>query len=178
MGEFLDTFLEQAPEGTRVPRDLARLWDHLESQGLAAEDFLDLCEEEDVVNSFGFLAGESMDWLLLAGHELIDNPRLVPIANTDSTESVAAMYFTDGHDPEYLFFDSDGAKPYRLAENTLDFLRLISIGYEEITPSYLYGEEHDELVLLELLAPLRTWVAETFDVQVPTAWPKVAKRPL
>ena len=119
-----------------------------------------------------------MDWLLLAGHELIDNPRLVPIANTDSTESVAAMYFTDGHDPEYLFFDSDGAKPYRLAENTLDFLRLISIGYEEITPSYLYGEEHDELVLLELLAPLRTWVAETFDVQVPTAWPKVAKRPL
>ena len=83
MGEFLDTFLEQAPEGTRVPRDLARLWDHLESQGLAAEDFLDLCEEEDVVNSFGFLAGESMDRLLLAGHELIDNPRLVPIANTD-----------------------------------------------------------------------------------------------
>ena len=85
------------------------------------EDFLDLCEEEDVVNSFGFRAGESMDWLLPAGHELIDNPRLVPIANTDSTGSVVAMYFTDGDDPEYLFFDSDGAKPYRLAENTLDF---------------------------------------------------------
>lgn len=62
-----------------------------------------------------------MDWLLPAGHELIDNPRLVPITNTDRTGSVVAMYFTNGDDPEYLFFDSDGAKPYRLAENTLDF---------------------------------------------------------
>lgn len=78
------------------------------------------------------------------------------------------MYFTDG----------DGVEPYLFAENTLDFLRLISISYEEITATNLYGEEPNEPELPELLAPLRRWVEETFDVQVPTAWADVVKRPL
>ena len=71
-----------------------------------------------------------------------------------------------------------------LAENTVDFLRLLAIGYEEICwsedfdePPPTEREEDDPTPIVLPNAKFKKWVEDTFDTTVPATASEIVKHP-
>lgn len=70
---------------------------------------------------------------------LLDAWRLLPLAETDGSGGFAALWFAPSGDSRYVLLGSEGGAPPRLADAPVDFLRLIAIGYDELT-SWVWDE--------------------------------------
>lgn len=104
--------------------------------------------------------------------------RLAPLLRTGGDGSYAAIWRDDDGQQRFVHLGSGSGSIMlcTLADNPVDFLRLVAIGYEELcwpdvfhlTPEAAYDESHDEDD--PPYAPpvqFRDWVETTFKVRVP-----------
>ncbi|MDP4022401.1 hypothetical protein Q8W71_07190 [Methylobacterium sp. NEAU 140] len=164
-----------------LPFEFHALFDWMEANGFLMPseaypgDRLGLLGTEDDVQSdrvtailFRVATGEQArsngrDWF----GEIVPNieERLVPFARTGGDGSCAAFWLDDEGCQQIVHLGSEGLV-CRLGRTPLDFLRLLAIGYEEISGDGLGapGEPPRDTLRNEAY---RAWLAERFAVPVP-----------
>ncbi|WP_158600468.1 IS1096 element passenger TnpR family protein [Tessaracoccus antarcticus] len=164
-----ETLSRRLPQGMEIPDELERAWAFFEQRGWwgsrDADHFLAPCSFESrpgVVFSSectldGWFAPDS------PAHE-----RLLPIAVTDGTGSIAALWLESPGMLRVVGLGSEG-EARLLAESVPDFLRLMAIGYPEFTPGVVGGRP--DVDSRAALADYRHWVEETLGLDVPAEWP-------
>lgn len=181
-------FARRLPDGVALPEELRRAWAFMESQGWGGEGadgtpFLTPFATERQLGAV-FSADLSIEgWL---------NPRapgaerIVPLAETDGSGGMAALWIDDEGAQRYIWLSSESGEAMRLADSAVDFLRLIAIGYDELTEwgfgappdSFADTVEHEDLEEADLEsrdpvvahAKFRSWVEAAFGVTVPDLW--------
>ena len=132
---FAEYFASAAPRGFALPEELHRALDFLESAG-HGEAF----HGEDGPEGFLSVSADPVSGSVfyidfdLTGYLDTDRPgaeRLVPVVDPDGGGSrIMAWAGTDGTAPyRYLFLGAEGEGPFLVAENTVDLLRLLAVGY-------------------------------------------------
>jgi hypothetical protein len=158
------------PSGIKIPDELDRAWEWMEQQGwhYTREDdcFLTPYPGDRQLGIVFSNTGTLKGW-----DALEDSPQLAPLAEIGSDGSIAALWRSDDGRLRFVGLGSEG-DAYLLAETAVDFLRLIAVGYRELTaPLGLPDEDADDLECIEALADFRAWVEGTFNVSVPASWP-------
>lgn len=112
--------------------------------------------------------------------------RLAPFCRTGGDGSYAALWIDDSGAPHIVHLGSGSGSTMMgvLADDAVDFLRLLAIGYEELcwpdhfdrTPKEIYDAQGDCMEPFNEPVNFQRWVSDTFDVTVPsTASEIVAK---
>ena len=168
------------PPGAVLPEQLGRAWSFMESQGWSGqgangEPFLTPYPGEFQLGPV-FSADLSIrGWL---DPDAPGAERLVPIAETDGSGGQALLWFDDSGAPRFVGLSSEGDEAVRLADDPVDFLRLVAIGYPEFV-DYAFGaepdafddeDESDGQDSKEAHARFRAWVESEFEVTVPRMW--------
>lgn len=91
---------------------------------------------------------------------------MFPIAEISGDGGIGLMWLKS--DGEIAFAGLGGFGPFLLAENSIDFLRLIAIGKHELDSLLLTMEAEDEEAAAH--AEFRSWVTTEFGVEVPLTW--------
>lgn len=180
MGELTDAALARVPQGLTLPGPLHALFAWVEDNGLVHRgpdgDLYGTLSSEwptgpgtnvllrgnppDEVEQIAAWLGPVRDGL----------PTLWPFCRTGSDGSQAALWLApDGRDlVVHLGSGSGSLLTCVLAEDAVDFLRLLAIGYDEIC----WNEDWHEAPQAEpgrsvLNEPYRHWVESTFDTTIP-----------
>lgn len=175
MATFADRLAARMPAGSALPEPLVRSINFMESSGwmVTDDDGAVVCVTPypgDRQLGPVFRADLTVDgWL---NPEAPGAERVVPIAETDGSGGVAAIWIDDDGAPRYIGFSSDGAGALRLADTTVDFLRLLAVGYDEFE-EFNFGEAPEvepDRDPVSAVAEFRTWVESEFGVTVPAQW--------
>ncbi|MEO9323916.1 hypothetical protein ABFT23_10520 [Nocardioides sp. C4-1] len=110
--------------------------------------------------------GATLDGMFPDGVPGAELARLTPFAVVDGTGSVAATWTDDDGRTLVVLLGSEG-EAHVLADSTLDFARLLGVGYDEVAQA---GGSVGGAFGPLLAALARAWVSETFDVTVPYEW--------
>ena len=193
---FADAFLNQAPEGYHLPKPLRQAFDFLEARGhgevfaepgelaTSPRPSSDLSSGGDE-HSAGFLAvstDPSVGTVFytdfdLSGYLEAESPeadKVVSIADPDGGGArIVAWAGPEGtSEYRYCLLGAEGEGPFLVANNTIDLLRLIAVGYAWIgedtlgrTPAEAHADDRAGT------AEFRFWVEETFGEKVPDYWP-------
>lgn len=168
------------PPGTTLPAELRRAWSFMESQGWSGQD----AEGDPFLTPYPGQAQLGPVFsanLSIRGWLDPDAPgaeRLLPIAETDGSGGLALLWFDDSGAPRFVGLSSEGDEAIRLADDPVDFLRLVAIGYPEFV-DYAFGAEPDAFDdedenagkdAKEAHARFRAWVESEFEVTVPRFW--------
>lgn len=116
------------------------------------------------------------------GHE---NPsilnRICVFAKTGSEGSMAAFWLDDNGNQNIVHMGSGSGSSLVcvLAENSIDFLRLIAIGYEEICWSdhFQFPPNHNSDFFVYPNTGFQNWVKATFNVSIPHTASEIVKYP-
>ena len=169
MSRFAEALAVQHPDhGIAIPEPLERAWAWCEAQGWGIQR-----ESAYYVTPYAgsrrlgvvFDSGATLDGWFEPGAPGAD--RLLPFADLDSSGGVAALWRDDAGEIRVVGLGGEGEVGI-LAEDAVDFLRLVAIGYDEVG-NYLDGPPEDEEAR-EAHAPFRAFVAESFGVEVPEHW--------
>lgn len=143
---------------------------------LLADEFTAAPGEDPLVQTLRWLTVNEIDLRLEPGASLdgwfpddvpaAEVERLTPFAVVDGTGSVAATWTDDAGRTLVVLLGSEG-EAHVLADSSLDFARLLGVGYDEIGRA---GGAVDGAFGPLLAALVRAWVTETFDVTVPREW--------
>lgn len=170
------------PAGLTFPDSLCRAWSFMESQAWRGEDaegypFLTPYPGDAQLGPV-FSAGLSIrGWL---NPEAPGAERVIPIAETDGSGGMAAIWIDSAGKSRFVALSSEGAEAVRLADTPVDFLRLVAVGYSEFT-DWAFGappESFDDSSDEESGMPdsvvahsrFRAWVESEFEVTVPDLW--------
>lgn len=120
------------PEAS-LPEPLCRAWSFMQAQGWGGVDadgdpFLTPYPGEEQLGAVFSASLSTRGWL---DPDAPGAERLVPIAETDGSGGFAAIWFDEAGEPRFVWLSSEGGEPQRLADDPVDFLRLIAIGYDE-----------------------------------------------
>lgn len=177
------------PEEFNVPPELSLLFKWQESMGL---------NQTQNQNQYAKLDPQQRDWSMFTAPVSLDHAIAFTGSDDPSIYRRVAPFFQTGGDGSYaaLWLDDEGVTRFVhvgsgsgstafgiLVESPIDFLRLISIGYDELcwpnhydqTPDEVwdgYAAEDEEFVRPLRLVALKCWVESTFNVKVP---PKASK---
>jgi len=172
MSRLAELLQPSVPAGITIPEPLERAWSWMEAQGFGVETphgyFLTPYAGRAQLGIV-FSADESLAGWFEPGEPGHD--RLLPLGQSDGSGSVAALWLDPSDDPRFVVLGSEGERRY-LADDAVDLLRLIAIGYLELN-DYSLPEEPDEDEdgeSVAALADLRAWVASEFGVEVPPHW--------
>ncbi|MCC2592434.1 hypothetical protein LKO27_03225 [Tessaracoccus sp. OS52] len=173
MSRMHELLKESLSDGMSIPEPLERAWAWMEERGwgsdMGGQYHLTPYPGERQLGVV-FVSNGSLDGWFEPGDPAQE--RLLPIAEISGSGSLAALWLDDDGAVRFVALDSMGSS-YVLADSAVDFLRLTAIGYEEIVGWFLaLPPESDEAV--EAHREFRTWVEETFDVEVPERWFKVS----
>lgn len=171
MSRFLELLTPSLPAGLPVPEPLDRAWAWMESKGWLRElrggqfltPYAGTAELGIVFSPQESLAG----WFEPGepGHD-----RLVPLGQTDGTGSFAVLWLDPSNTVRFALLGSEGERLY-LADDAVDFLRLLAIGYLELNDWSLDDQPAgDDVDSVAALAEFRTWVIQEFGVGVPAQW--------
>jgi hypothetical protein len=189
MGEFVDVTLSRVPAGFHFAEPLRLLLEWIERQGYVARGhdgdlYGDLDGGARVGTRIGFCGADVAEartaveaWF---GHHG-EAPSLWPFAETGADGSTAALWLgIDGVTRiVHLGSGSGSLLTCVLAEDPVDFLRLLAIGYPEIcwpedfAAPPVATQPGEELVN----APYRDWVTSTFGVTIPRTALEVVREP-
>lgn len=143
---------------------------------LLADEFTPEPGEDPLVQTVRWLAENDIDLGLEPGATLDgwfpddvaadDLERLTPFAIVDGAGSVAATWTDDAGRTLVVLLGSEG-EAHVLANSSLDFARLLGVGYDEISDA---GGAVDGAFGPLVAALVRAWVTDTFDVTVPREW--------
>ena len=170
-----ERLVERLAPGAELPAPLRRALSVMEAQGWGGTD----ADGDPFVTPY---AGELRLGAVFSGTRSTegwldpaapDAWRLLPLAETDGSGGIAALWFAPSGDSRFVRLGSEGGAPQRLADDPVDFLRLIAIGYDELN-SWVWDEpvsvDEDSEDTAAAHAPFRAWVEDEFDVEVPQSW--------
>ncbi|GAB3293539.1 hypothetical protein [Pseudoclavibacter terrae] len=171
MSHLADLLAPKLPAGMTIPEPLERAWTSMEEQGWGFE------------NRHGYFltpyAGTTQLGIVFSPTESLTgwfepgepgHDRLFPLGQTDGTGSFAALWLDPSDVIRFVMLGSEGER-LSLADDAVDFLRLLAVGYLELNDYALPeepSEEDEESVAA--LAPFRAWVETEFGVEVPAQW--------
>lgn len=170
IGEALAPLL---PPGMVVPAGLEQAWAFMESRGwrsTAAGEHLLLPNDGSAAAGIVFETGLGLDGAVPVGSPAA--ARLLPIGRSAGDGSVAALWLDDDGETRVVGLGSDG-EAYVLAESGFELLRLVAVGYDELTPVTL-GAPPDP-ASREATEPFRSWVRDDVGLDVPEEWPAVGR---
>lgn len=170
------------------PEPLCRAWSFMESRGWGTID----AHEDPILTPYpgeeqlGVVFSSALSTRGWLDPDAPGAERLVPIAETDGSGGFAAIWFDEASAPRFVWFSSEGGEPKLLADDPVDFLRLIAIGYSEFA-DWVWGappdsfedtledeqEEGEELPMSDPVTAhgeFRAWVEAEFDVEMPEVW--------
>lgn len=110
------------------------------------------------------------------------NARVTIFAKTGGDGSYAALWTDDAGDQRIVHLGSGSGSTLLcvLADNAVDFLRLIAIGYDELCwPEYFDAPPNANSSEQRVLPnePFRSWVESTFDVSIPQTAREIVRHP-
>jgi cell wall assembly regulator SMI1 len=162
--------------GTDLPEPLVRALAAMEARGWGGTDangvpFVTPYEGEWQLGAVFSGSQSTEGWL---DPDAPDAWRLLPLAEADGSGAFAALWFEPSGDSRFVLLSSEGGVPKRLAEDPVDFLRFIAIGYRD-TMSLMFGlppdlDDEDEEEAVTAHAEFRAWVEGEFGVEVPAMW--------
>ncbi|PPF47237.1 hypothetical protein C5B85_02930 [Pseudoclavibacter sp. AY1F1] len=171
MSHLTNLLAPKLPDDISIPEPLERAWSWMESQGWGFE------------NRNGYFltpyAGTAELGIVFSPTESLtgwfepDEPgydRLFPLGQTDGSGSFAALWLDPSDAIRFVVLGSEGERLY-LADDAVDFLRLLAIGYLELNDYVVVeepSEEDEESVAA--LAPFRAWLEAEFGVDAPARW--------
>lgn len=172
MSRLAELLQPSIPAGITIPEPLERAWSWMEAQGFGVETahgyvltpYAGRAELGIVFSATESLAG----WFEPGepGHD-----RLLPLGQTDGTGSFAALWLDPAGVQRFVLLGSEGERLH-LADDAVDLLRLVAIGYRELN-DYSLPEEPDEDEdgeSVSALADFRAWVGTELGVEVPPHW--------
>jgi hypothetical protein len=193
VGEFVNRTLARVPRGFDFSTPLRRLFEWVEDQGdvVTGHDG-DLCgglcrDERRVgtqVELRGFTAEQATSYALAwFGEDLPEDPatRLWPFVQTGGDGSMGALWLDDDRQTRVVHLGSGSGSMLTcvLADNGLDFLRLLAIGYYEIcwNEDFTHPPQpwHEETSTVN--APYRDWLHSTFGVTIPATAVEIVREP-
>ena len=192
MGEFLNVTLARVPYGFDFLEPLRQLFEWVEKQGYVVmgrdgELYGSLCGGDRVgtaVELRGYTAEQTTSYTRSWFGDVTGNPatRLWPFAQTGGEGSMAALWLDDDRQTRIVHLGSGSGSMLTcvLAENGLDFLRLLAIGYEEIcwneefaAPPQPWDEDGDTVN-----APYRDWLQRAYGVTIPATGLEIVPEPV
>lgn len=172
MSRLAELLQPSIPAGIAIPEPLERAWSWMEAQGFGVETahgyFLTPYAGRAELGIV-FSASESLAGWFEPGEPGHD--RLLPLGQTDGTGSFAALWLDPSDTPRFVLLGSEGERLH-LADDAVDLLRLIAIGYLELNDYSLPQEpnEDEDGESVAALADFRAWVTREFGVEVPPHW--------
>jgi hypothetical protein len=125
----------------------------------------------------------------LGNHDPSVTSRLAPFVVTGGEGSTAALWLDDGGQQRFVHMGSGSGSTLAcvLANNAVDLLRFLAIGYEEtcwpdlfgLTPEDAYALEHSDDPKSRPYRPpveFRRWVETTFGVEIPKTASEIVGR--
>ena len=168
MSRLTDLLAPRLPAGFSIPEPLDRAWSWMEEQGWVVDGpngyFVTPYSGTRQLGVV-FSAQESLTGWFEPSDPGFD--QLVPIAQVSGDGSTGAVWI-DGDEWRFVVLGSDG-ETFLLADSAVDFLRLVAIGYRELT-SWELEEDPEDDEAVEAHAAFRTWVETELDVEVPATW--------
>ncbi|MEL6528391.1 MAG: hypothetical protein AAFQ27_00405 [Pseudomonadota bacterium] len=194
MTGFAATMLAEIGLDVTVPQPIRAYFEWIEANGLdrhfdGSEGYrhaiLDAALEESCMGIIPPDPDHARLWTGATDPDI--GKRLVPFCKTGGDGSYAAFWADDAGKTHIVHLGSGSGSTMIgvMADNAVDFLRLLAIGYDELcwpeqhgmTPQEIHEEEYPEEDYegMEDERPpmpakpeaLRTWVSETFNVTVP-----------
>lgn len=192
MGEFVDVTLARVPHGFDFAEPLRLLFEWVERQGhvVVGHDgdlYGSLSADTRVgtaVELRGYPAEETADYARAWFGAEADTAaaRLWPFVQTGGEGSMAALWLDDDGRTRIVHLGSGSGSVLTcvLADNALDFLRLLAIGYVEIcwheefaAPPEPWDDDGDTVN-----APYRDWLQSTFGVTIPATGLEIVPEPV
>ncbi|MCA8830439.1 hypothetical protein [Hymenobacter pini] len=186
------------PEGMHIPHPIIQLYEWIESKQLYKETengtygFLFPEQEQreswtDIGRKGGtnieFVASGNVNLKYWFGKESEEvDSRLCVFGQTGADGSECALWLTDSGQTKIVHLGSGSGSILAcvLADNAVDFLRLLAIGYDEIC----WPEEFafppntlDKDFIVEPNTEFQEWVKDTFDVAIPWNALEIIKHP-
>ncbi|MDO7850502.1 hypothetical protein [Hymenobacter convexus] len=196
--KLLEQLTAAMPSAMEVPTPIKQLYQWIEQQGF----FIDNADDERI----GFLysdeklqesqtengrgggtdiefKAEGSKYLhhwFGAEHDEV-NQRLCVFAKTGGEGSMAAFWLSDIGEVKIVHLGSGSGSLLNcvLADNSIDFLRLLAIGYDEICWDDAFSaspQDNDEFVVQPNIE-FQNWVKETFQVTIPETALEIVKHP-
>ncbi|MBU2978760.1 SMI1/KNR4 family protein [Alteromonas sp. C1M14] len=197
MNPLHKSILQTLPNPMSIPEPLAMLFDWIESNGFAEDTEIGRVgylypnnqmrhEWTDAQRPGGtlieFYAEEQIDDFYFVHKGIKDRLRI--FARTGGDGSVAAFWLDDNNEQKIVHIGSGSGSTLAcvLAENAVDFLRLIAIGYDEVcwnedfdkTPFESFKE--NEFTVKPNLK-FQDWVTHEFNTSIPKTALEIVKNP-
>jgi hypothetical protein len=192
VGEFVNVTLARVPRGFDFFEPLHLLFEWVEEQGYVVmgrdgELYGSLCGDARVGTSVelrGYTAEQTTSYARSWFGDVAENPaaRLWPFAQTGGEGSMAALWLDGDRQTRVVHLGSGSGSLLTcvLADNGLDFLRLLAIGYMEIcwseefaAPPQPWDEDGDTVN-----APYRNWLHCTFGATIPATALEIVPEPV
>jgi len=137
-------------------------------------------EPERVGGTYVEFCADSNPWFRGASPET--NARVTPFARTGGDGSRAALWSDDNGQQRIVHLGSGSGSTLLcvLAEDAVDFLRLLAIGYDEICWPECFSEAPNARPSGQRILPnlrFRSWVESTFAVTIPHTGSEIVQRP-
>lgn len=194
MGKFVTTMLDSFPAQITVPEQLVQYFHWIEANGLYRNldgdgyiySLIDPAAEDSCLSIVPVDPDFARQWLQQKDPAVYN--RMAPFCRTGGDGSHAALWIDDDGATQIVHVGSGSGSVMIgiMTSNSVDFLRLLAIGYDELcwlevhkmTPHEAFLAEHpdmndyDEEELEDLRPPveltaLRHWVSESFCVAIP-----------
>ena len=186
------------PADVEIPMPIRQLYEWIEQQGFYVDNADGrigfLYPEEDLRASWtdeGRRGGTTIElaasgnvnlrYWFGAEHEEV-NRRLYVFGQTGGEGSECAFWISESNQLKIVHLGSGSGSILNcvLAENAVDFLRLLAIGYDEICWSDEFGSPPNEGnadFQVEPNEAFQQWVRNTFDVEIPKTALEIVKHP-
>lgn len=188
------------PDGMQIPKEIKMLYEYIEDNNLYVdkngyrygflypEDELKASwteKEREGGTHITFYPGgtENLKYWFGGGENEEVTQRLCVFAQTGGDGSESAFWISDNGELKIVHMGSGSGSMLScvLADNAVDFLRLLAIGYEEICWdedfAYPPNERPNAELIIKPNAKFRNWVTQTFDVEIPRTALDIVKYP-
>ena len=197
---MIDQLRNVMPSGMQIPKEIKALYQYIEDNHLYIDKngcrYGVLFPEDELMASrtehgseggtrIIFYPGGTENlkyWFASGEHEELQQ-RLCVFAQTGGEGSEAAFWLTDEGELKIIHMGSGSGSMLScvLADNALDFLRLIAIGYDEICwdEDFVYppNENPDAEVMVKPNTKFQNWVTQAFGTRIPKTALEVVKHP-
>jgi hypothetical protein len=189
MSDFYDRMIASFPASLQPPEALRRYFRWVSDQGLGRVGrneyhygLIDPSQEDSCLGLVPVDPDHARYWMDQTDPEIIG--RLAPFCRTGGDGSYAALWRDDNGQMKIVHLGSGSGSVMVgvMADDPVDFLRLLAIGYDELcwpenhdkTPAEVFADQYDDEEEVDgqprvLPAPeaLRAWLASEFGTSVP-----------
>lgn len=200
MGVLIEQLQNSLPVGMYIPEPFFLLYDWIERNGLYKDingyRYGFLYPESEILSntnpneqvggtsiefvSGGHNKGEILAWFGKNNSEAITD-RLCLFAQAGAEGSMAGFWLDDNNEIKIVVMGSGSGSIAMciLAENAVDFMRLLAIGYSEVCwlEDFPFPPNHNKDYIVKPNEPFQQWVINTFNVSIPKTGVEIVKHP-